>query len=115
MANLGTITRGDTEVIDLTIKNADGTARNITTDTLKFTIKLSPYSGGYVVQKLSTGGSPGIVKTNAATGLAQVTLLPADLTGLTKEQTLYCDVEVTDAAAKVATTLHTLQFQLDIS
>ncbi len=112
MANLGTITRGDTEVIDLTIKNADGTARNITTDTLKFTIKLSPYSGGYVVQK--TVGS-GIVKTNAATGLAQVTLLPADLTGLTKEQTLYCDVEVTDAAAKVATTLHTLQFQLDIS
>jgi len=115
MANLGTVTRGDTEVISLAVKNADGAARNITTDTLKFTIKLSPYSGGYVVQKLSTGGTPGIVKTNAATGLAEVTLLPADLAGLTKEATLYADIEVTDAAAKVATTLHTLQFQLDIS
>ncbi len=115
MANLGTVTRGDTEVINLTVKNADGTARNITTDTLKFTIKISPYSATYVVQKLSTGGTPGIVKTTPASGLADVTLLPADLTSLSREATLYADVEVTDSAGKVATTLHTLQFQLDIS
>ncbi len=115
MANLGTVTRGDTEVINLTVKNADGTARNITTDTLKFTIKISPYSGGFVVQKLSTGGTPGIVKTTPASGLADVTLLPADLQSLSREATLYADVEVTDSAGKVATTLHTLNFVLDIS
>ncbi len=115
MANLGTVTRGDTEVINLTIKNANGTARDITTDTLKFTVKITPYSSTYVVQKLSTGGTPGIVKTSATTGLADVTLLPADLLSLAKEYTLYADVEVTDSAGKVATTLHTLNFILDIS
>ncbi len=115
MANLGTVTRGDTEVINLTIKNADGTARNITTDTLKFTIKISPYSATYVVQKLSTGGTPGIVKTTPASGLADVTLLPADLQSLAKEYVLYADLEVTDSAGRVATTPYTLNFILDIT
>lgn len=112
MATLSPLVRGDTEVINLTIKNGDGTTRNITSDTIKFTIKKNKNDSVPVLQK-SVGS--GIVKTNSLGGLADVTISPADLTSLSKEQTLYADVEVTDSSGKVATTLHTLNFVLDVS
>ena len=112
MANLGTVTRGDTETINLTIKNPDGSARDITTDSIKFTVKKRVQDASYVVQK--TVGS-GIVKTNAAGGLATVTLNPADLNSLAEPRTLVCDIEVTTSGGAVATTLHTLEFVLDVS
>ncbi len=111
----GTITRGDTEVLQIYITNPNNSVRNITTDTLKCTIKISPYSSTYVVQKLSTGGSPGIVKVTPASGYCEVTLLPTDLLALSREGILYCDMEVTDSTGKVATELFNLNFVLDIS
>lgn len=125
MANLGTVTRGDTEVINLTIKNANNTARDITTDSLKFTIKKSTYDATYILQKTVGTGVPGtavpagsVVKqtqSGGTLGLADVTISPADLTTLGRDMTLFCDVEVTDSTGRVATTLHTLNFVLDIS
>jgi hypothetical protein len=112
MANLGTITRGDTEVIELTVKNPNNSPRDITTDSIKFTLKKSKYDAVPILQK--TVGA-GIVKTDTASGLAEVTIDPPDLVGLAREQTLHCDVEITDAVGRVATTLHTVNFILDVS
>jgi hypothetical protein len=112
MASLGTIVRGDDEVIELTIKNANGAARDISTDTFVFTVKQSKYDVVPLVQK-SLGS--GIVKTNTAAGLIEVSLDEDDLEILNRERTLYCEIEVTDSGGKTATTPFTVEFVLDLN
>lgn len=110
--NLGTVTRGDTEVIPLTVKNSNGVVRNVSTDTLRFSVKKSFYDSVPLVEK--TVGA-GIVKTAPTTGEIEVTLNPADLEPLAAPRTLYADLEVTDSGGKIATQLFTIDFILDVS
>lgn len=108
--------RGDTHVFDLTILNAAGTAMNLTGATVRFTAKnnLSDADGSAVITKISP--SSGIVVTDAAGGLARLTLLPADTSSITQERVLYYDVQVTDGSSVVTTVLEgTLAIRLDVS
>ena len=110
--NLGTITRGDDEVIQLTVKNGDKTIRNITGDTFVFTMKRSKFDTTHLVQKTSGGG---IVKTNTAGGQIEVTLDQDDLLVLDRETRYPAELEVTDSGGKKATTPFTVDFLLDLA
>jgi hypothetical protein len=110
--HLGTVTRGDDEVIQLTVKNGDKSVRNITSDTFVFTMKRSKFDSAPLVQK--TSGS-GIVKTNTAGGQIEVTLDNDDLLVLDRERTYPAELEVTDSGGKKATTPFTVNFELDLA
>lgn len=112
--NLGTITRGDDEVIPLEVTNPDGAARNITGDSFIFTMKRSKFDSVPLVQKTSAG-SGGIVKTNTTGGLIEVTIDQDDLLVVDREQRYYAEVEVTDSGGKKATTPFTVDFLLDLA
>ncbi len=112
MENLGTITRGDDEVVQLTCRNGDKTIRNISTDTFIFTMKRSKFDTAFLVQKTSAAG---IVKTNSAGGQLEVTLDQDDLLVLNREQRYYAELEVTDSGGKKATTHFTVDFLLDLA
>ena len=113
MDNLGTITRGDDEVIPLEVFNGDGSVRNISNDTLEFTIKRSKFDSVALVQKTSGAGG-GIVKTNTTGGLIEVTLDNDDLLMVNRDQRFLAELEVTDSGGKKATTQFTLDFALDL-
>ena len=112
--NLGTIMRDDDEVIQLTVRNGDKTVRNISSDSFEFTIKRSKFDAVPLLQKTSAGGG-GIIKTNTAGGLIEVTLDDSDLLVLNRESRLYAELEVTDSGGKKATTPFTLDFTLNLA
>jgi hypothetical protein len=112
--NLGSITRGDDEVIPLSVTNPDNSIRNISGDSFIFTMKRSKYDTTPLVQKTSAGGG-GIVKTNTAGGLLEVTIDQDDLLVIDREQRYHAEVEVTDSGGKKATTPFTVDFQLDLA
>lgn len=113
MSHLGTITRGDDEVIPLTVTNGDDSIRNITNDSMTFTIKKSKYDDVPLVTKTSAVGG-GIVKTNTTGGQIEVTLDNDDLLTIDREQRFAAELEVTDSGGKKATTPFTLDFELDL-
>ncbi len=91
VANL-TITRGDTLVHRITVKNTDETAKDITGATVRYTVRERTYDGTQVLQK--TVGS-GIVLTTPASGILDVTLLNADTSALSPGLTYVYDCELT--------------------
>lgn len=103
------IYRGDTAVYTLTIRDAEtGVAVDITAITLKFTAK----RGSTTITK-STGS--GIVHTTPASGIATLTLLPADTLSLPDKTTLEWDVQATDGTAVHTALTGSLDVLVDIS
>jgi len=97
MSTTLTMYRGDTRRFTLTIKR-NGAAEDLTGLTgtgLSFTTK-----GAAVISK--TIGS-GIVLTDAAAGIATLTLLPADTSALTNGATLSFDVQLITLGGDVET------------
>lgn len=106
--------RGDT--IDLeVIATRDGAPLDLTGTSIWFTAKrkLKDADENAIAQK--TLGA-GITVTDAEAGEALVTLDPADTAALTKETTLYCDVQVVEASGRVTTVASgTLTIELDVT
>ena len=73
-----TITRGDERTLSVAVLNPNGTPANLTGKRVLWAAKRHP-SETAVVSKSSTAG--GITVTDAANGLATVTILPADTSG----------------------------------
>jgi hypothetical protein len=113
MSNLGTITRGDDEVIELEALNGDDSVRNISGDSFKFTMKQSKFDIVPLVQKTSATGG-GVVKTNTSGGLLEVILDADDFLVIDRERRYYAEMEVTEAGGKKATTHFTVDFLLDL-
>lgn len=96
--------RGDNEVYDLTVVDAAGARLDLTTATLKFTVKTDAKDKQYIVQKTTGSGITALDQSNPTTkGKAVIALLPADTAKLLAPKTLYFDVEMT--VATVVTTV----------
>lgn len=92
------IVRGDNITWQMTTQNIeDGLDANITGATLKFTVK-ADFNSAAVIEKTTSGG---IVITDAANGIFQVSLVPADTSGLETGGYVF-DVEIT-LSGKVGT------------
>lgn len=112
MANLGTITRGDTENIAFTVYNpappdGNGLPRDVTSDTITFTLNRSL---GQSVPDLVKTTASGITKTNPTAGLINVAIAPSDLLALSRSQVLQAEVTVQTSGGIVNSTLHTVNF-----
>lgn len=96
-----TMTRGDNRTIEVAV-TSDGAAVNLTGASLTFTARMD-YSAPVLVTKSSATASE-ITVTNAAGGLAEVYLIPADTSAL-PHATVYpvYDVQLTQAAGTVTT------------
>jgi hypothetical protein len=87
-----TLTRGDTFIHRITVKNTDETAKDITGATVRYTLRERTYAGTQVLQK--TVGS-GIALTTPASGVLDVTLSSADTATLSPTITYVYDCELT--------------------
>ena len=87
-----TITRGDTVIHRITVKNTDETAKDITGATARYTIRPENYAESQVLQK--TVGS-GIALTTPLSGILDVTLSSADTATLAPAIKYVYDCEVT--------------------
>lgn len=93
--------RGDDRTFTITITDSSGDAVDISTSTLKFTARRA-YDGVAVIEKETDAG----ITLGAGTGEATLAIDAADTSGLPAAITeLLWDVEVTDAASAVQTTV----------
>jgi len=103
--------RGDNEVYDLTVVDAAGARIDLTSATLKFTVKTSSKDKEFIVQKTTGSGITNLDQSSPTTkGKATIALLPADTAKLLAPKTLYFDVEMT--VGGVVTTVVSGDFSL---
>lgn len=98
VANLS-LTRGDTFLHRITVKNEDESLKNITGGSVKYTIRATDYSGAQVLQKTETDG---IELLDPINGVLLVTLTAANTQGLVPRSRYVYDCQVT-LAGEVAT------------
>jgi hypothetical protein len=93
--------RGDDQTIRFAVTNPDGTAKNITGWTFKFTVKKSidDAIGAAKFQKTTGGG--GIVLTTPASGILDVSVAAADTQALAGRH--YYDLQGRDAGGLIGT------------
>ena len=89
--NVIRITRGDTGIFSLSLKNAEGEAYDYSNDTVKFTVKSDVYSKTALIQKTVSYGET-------------VTILPGDTAQLPYGEYAY-DVQVTTQGGIVDTVI----------
>src|SRR5215203_2492746 len=116
MQTLDPIVRGDYEEIEFVAEGPDGSALNLTGKVIRFTAKRELTTPTVVATKYSeTAGN--IEVTNAAAGEGKVILTgdEAGILNLQEDTTLACDIEVTDAQGRSATTRFMLPVEVDLS
>jgi len=91
IANLR-LTRGDTKIHQITVKNTDGSVKDISSATVKYTIRVLDFLGTQVLQK--TVGA-GVTLTTPADGILDATLSAAETAALIPFQRYVYDCEVT--------------------
>lgn len=89
---------GDTLTLGVTITNEAGAAVNLTGATLRYAI--AP-SHNHTTKSVSKTTGSGVTHTDAANGVAQIALLPADTAGL--KGVYVHELEVEDSAGKKST------------
>lgn len=112
-----TMARGDTPSFDLDINNPDGSPYNLTGATIKMTALRHKDDPKYraLFSKTSAGGSPTIVITNAAGGIARVDMVAADTRYIEVPAALFYDVEITNGAVTFTPITGTLTISPDAS
>ena len=91
IANL-TVTRGDTLIHRIVVKNTDETVKDITGATVRYTLRERTYDGTQVLQKIVGNG---VSLTTPASGILDVTLSSADTATLSPSFTYAYDCELT--------------------
>ncbi len=91
---------GDTRTETVTVTNSAGSAQNLTGLTLRWVVRRHSRAGTIVISK-STGS--GITITNAAGGIFQIALSPADTKNLEGEY--YHEASGVDSGGNVSTLL----------
>lgn len=104
---LGSIVRKDYEEIDVTVKNPDGSVRNITSDTLVFTAKFKLVDTSSVFIK-SSADTTQIEKIDAPNGRARIKIAGTDTLPVTKNLTLKCTLELVDPLSRSSTDFYDL-------
>ena len=104
MINLDlSMVRGDTRIIDCTVKGVDGTTPyDLTSCTLTFTAKRQITDADGVATFQLTNGA-GITITDAPGGLFEIEITPASTYSMTAGATLVCDIQLKDVNARVFT------------
>lgn len=95
------IYRGDNRTFKVTVKDGDGNAVNIAGASIVFSVKEKISDAAYIIQKSSSVGSE-ITITDAANGIYEVYLLPADSQNL-DIRTYEYDSELTTSTGKIYT------------
>jgi hypothetical protein len=98
-----TMFRGDTAQFQIAVTDVDGHPVNLTGCSLWFTAKIDPTSLDAAAQFQKKTPSTGIAITDAANGIAVITMLAADTSSLTGDQTLECDVQLKDGTGAIQT------------
>ena len=111
--------RGDTEIYDLTIVDADGVRIDLTDAELWFTIKVNRTDKDTLALIRKTTGN-GIVHADQVSpttrGKASVTLLPADTVKMLSPYVYYYDVQLKTIAEEVTTVVSgSFTLQADIT
>lgn len=91
-----TITRGDTGIFSLNIKNASGQDYDFSSDTVLLTVKANTYTSDKLIQKTVTYGE-------------NITIAPADTEHLNYGEYVY-DVQLTTAGGIVDTIIQPSKF-----
>lgn len=116
METLPPITRGDYEEIEFVAEGPDGNPLDLDDKVIRFSAKRELTSSTLVVTKHSeTEGH--IEVTNAAEGEGKVILTghEAGILNIQEDTMLACDIEVTDAQGRPATTRFMLPLEVDVS
>lgn len=116
MDTLEAITRGDYEEIVFVAEGSDGNPLNLNGKVIRFTAKRDFTSPTIVLTKNSA--IPGqIAVDNAAAGEGRVILTGEEpgVRNINEDTTLACDIEVTDAQGRPATTRFMLPLEVDVS
>ena len=102
--------RGDTIKLQITVTRG-GEALNLTGATFKFTARKWK-SGSALIEKDNTA----FAVASPASGVAILTIDPADTESITEDVKLYCDVEMTESDGVVTTVAEgTIDLKYDIS
>jgi hypothetical protein len=110
------MTRGDTLIFDVAVVDINGAPVSLTGKMLIFTVKarLSDADNAAIAQKKSPAS--GITITNAAGGLATVTLAPSDTRNLTDQwQSLVWDLQLVDGSNVYTVANGALQVTPDVT
>jgi hypothetical protein len=103
--------RGDHKTFELSVKDSDNVAVNITGATLTFSVKNDPNDPTALISK-STAVVTEIALTTPVNGLAEIYLLPADTRDLEAGTYVY-DVQIVTAASKKHTLVRANLILLD--
>lgn len=91
---------GNTKYLRVTLTDPDGSAHNLTGESINFVAKATKAGDALITKNLVSG----IEVVNAAGGVLKVSLLPADTTNLT-EGSYYYEIKVTSALNEPVTVL----------
>ncbi len=94
--------KGDNRIFEITVKDADDVAVDITGGTMVFTMKELASDPSALITKDSSVGITEVEFTNPTNGIAQIKLVPADTQNLKAQRYVY-DVEFTTSAGSVHT------------
>jgi hypothetical protein len=106
------LTRGDTFIHRIAVKNTDESVKDITGATVRYTIRQHQYAGTQVLQK--TVGS-GITLTTPLSGVLEVTLTIVETAALSPNTSYVYDCEVTLAGQVQTVQTGTLTVVGDVS
>ena len=95
--------RGDTTSFTVTCSDDEGGVLDITGAVLWFTAKNNPTDTDAQAVFQHYSPSNGIVLTDAANGIATITMAESDTSGLDGDTTLYWDVQCVDALGGIQT------------
>jgi len=96
------IYKGDDLTLQVTVKNADGTAKDLTGATIKWQLSTGVNA---TPPLLSKAVGTGITITNAAGGVFEIAIAQSDTASMPAKDTYYHEAEVTDGAGKKSTVL----------
>lgn len=96
------IYKGDDLTLQVTVKNADGTAKDLTGATIKWQLSTGVNATPALISKQNGSG---ITITDAVNGIFEVAIAQADTSSLAAKDTYYHEAEVVDASAKKSTVL----------
>lgn len=106
-----TMYRGDDKTFQITVKDADGVAVNITGATLTFSVKIDPNEPTPLILKDSSDNTE-IDLTDPTNGIAEIYLVPADTRDLEAGTYVY-DVQIITSGTKKHTLVRANLILLD--
>lgn len=111
--DLEDVMRGDTFIHQITVKNTDETAKDISAaNPIRYTIRQHNYDGAIVYQKTLGGG---VAITNGAGGILQVTIPDTEMATLSPSNRYVYDCELVIGGQRCTVQIGRLNIKADVS